>query len=408
MALLNGIFNAGMNPDQLNMRSFAASILRLFPGGAAPIFALSSQSGKSEAKQATHGYFSKTMSFITMTLGGGVLIGDTTATIPSTAGITTKMVFHNLRTRENIRVTAVNSLTSVSFTRSYGRIAAAAMNTGDILIQIGTSFEEGSVRPTARGLSTVYVANFTQIFRNAWGLTDTARASMVEKGFGNVAENRSDNALFHSSDIEAALIWGQAEMDTTGATPVHATQGIRDSIVQYASTNITTAGATTSMTQLETMLTPLFKYSTDIGNPTQRVAFCDNKALQVMNQIGRASGQVFLNNEQTTFGMKFTTFVFYLGTLTLVNHPLLNGLGSYSGLTDKTAVGTMIVMDMPALKLAYMQGRDTKAEEYGSAGNLVELGTDGIGGSLTTEFAVELINPASCGMVEGLVAGVAG
>lgn len=399
MALLNGIFNTSMNPAELNMRSFAASILRLFPSGSAPMFALSSQSGKSKAKQSTHGYFSKTMAFVTQTLAAGVLIGAGTIVVPSVVGMTTKIVLHNTRTRENVYVTAINTGTNtLTVTRAYGRVAAAAMNISDVLIQVGTSFEEGSVRPTARGLSTVYISNFTQIFRNAWGLTDTARASYSEAGFSNIAENRKDNALFHSTDIESALIWGQAKMDTSGPTPLHSTQGIRDALAQYAPGNIAAMGGTTTMTQLETALTPLFKYSTDMSNPTQRVAFCDQQALKVFNQIGRLSGQVFLNNEQTTFGMRFTTFVFYLGTLTLVNHPLLNGVGGGT-------LGTAIVMDMPALKLAYMDGRDTKAEEYGANGSIVELGTDGIGGSLTTEFATEFINPYACGILEGLTAG---
>jgi len=397
MALLNGIFNTTDNPPELNMRSFAASILRLFPSGSAPMFALSSQSGRSKAKQSTHGYFSKTMAFVKQTLAATHLVGATAIVVPSVVGMTVNMVLHNLRTRENLRVTAINTGTNtITVTRAFGRVAAAAGAVGDVLVQVGTAFEEGSVRPTARGLSTVYISTFTQIFRNAWGLTDTARASVSELGFSNIAENRRDNAMFHSTDVESAIIWGQGKMDTTGTQPLHSTQGVRDAIAQYAPSNITTAGGTTTMAQLETAMTPLFQYSTDIGNPTQRVAFMDNTALKVFNQIGRLSGQVFLNNEQTVFGMKFTTFQMYLGTITLVSHPLLNGLGTS---------GTAIVMDMPALKLAYMEGRDTKAEEYGESGKMVELGTDGVGGSLTTECAVELVNPAACGIIEGLTAG---
>lgn len=397
MALLNGIFNTTQNPAELNMRSFAASILRLFPSGSAPIFALSSQSGRGRAVASTHGYFSKTMAFIKQTLAALYLVGATDIVVPSVVGMTTKMVIHNINTGENMLITAINTGTNtITVTRAYGRIAAAAGTVGDVLIAVGTSHEEGSVRPTARGLSTIFVPNFTQIFRNTWGVTGTAQASKTEAGEGNVAENRKDNAMFHSADIEAALIWGQAKMDVTGAQPQHATQGIRDAIAEYAPGNITTAGATTTMSQLEVALAPIFAFSTDIGNPTQRVVFMDNTALKVFNQIGRLNGQVFFNTQETVFGMRFTTFVFYLGTLTLVNHPLMNGIGT---------AGTAIIMDMPALKLAYMDGRDTNAEEYNAQGQQVELGTDGIGGSLTTEFAVELINPAACGIIDNLTLG---
>lgn len=399
MALLNGIFNTSMNPAELNMRSFAATLLRLFPNGTAPLFALSSQSGKSSAKAATHGYFSKTMTFIRTTSTGGDTDVATLLTIGSNVGMTVGMVLHNPRTRENYRVTAIPAgTTTVTVTRAFGRVAAAALNAADVLMQVGTAFEEGSLRPAARSLATTYIPNFTQIFRNAWALTDTARASLSEQGYSNIAESRKDCSMFHSTDIESAIIWGQPKMDTTGATPIHATQGVIDAMEQYAPGNTNTAAATTSYAQLVALMTPAFQFSTDLSNAKQRVLFGDSTAIQVINDIGRLSGQVYITQSETSFGMNFTKFKFHKGEINLIEHPLMNGLG---------LTGTALVMDMPALKLAYMDGRDTKPEEYGGNGKAVELGTDGVGGSLTTELAVELVNPYSCALIQGLTAGVA-
>jgi hypothetical protein len=177
MGLQTGLFaanNAAGNPTELNARSFAGQILRRYPNGSAPMFALTSQSGKSKAKSSTHGYFSKTLTFLVITTTATQLVGDTTfAALPSTPGITVGMLFWNNRTFEVIRVTAVNSLVSITVTRGFGRVAAAAVNIGDKWVQAGTAFEEGSNRPTARRLDTQYIPNYTQIFRNAWALTDT-------------------------------------------------------------------------------------------------------------------------------------------------------------------------------------------------------------------------------------------
>lgn len=398
MALLNGVFTTNQNPAELNARSFAGTILRLFPNGSAPLFALSSQLGKSTAKSSTHGYFSKTMTFIKTTSTAGDLVGATTLTVGSTTGMQAGMVLHNVRTKENYLVTAVPSGTTVTVTRAFGRVVAAALNAADAIIHIGTAFAENSPRPTSRQLATTYIANYTQIFRNAWALSDTARASLAEAGYSNVAETRKDCAMFHSVDIESAIIWGQPKMDTSGATPIHATQGILDALNQYASGNVTTAGATTTFAQLVTALEPAFAYSTDLSNAKERVAFCDSKALKVLHDIGKLYGTVEVMQSETSFGMQFTSFKFYKGKINLVEHPLFNGL-------DSTA-GRMLVMDMPALKLAYMNGRDTKAEEYGAGdkGASGMNGIDGVGGSLTTELAVELINPYSCAYISGLTA----
>lgn len=396
MALLNGVFNTSMNPAELNMRSFAATLLRLFPNGSAPLFALSSQTGKSRAKASTHGYFSKTMTFINTTSTAGDTAAATTLTIGSNVGMTVGMVLHNPRTRENMLVTAIPAgTTTIDVTRAFGRVAAAAINAGDTLMQVGTAFAENSTRPTARQLATTYIPNFTQIFRNAWALSDTARASLSEMGYSNVAESRKDCAMFHSVDIESAIIWGQPKMDTTGAQPIHATQGVIDAMEQYAPGNVNTAAATTTFSQLVAMLEPAFQYSTDMSNAKTRVLFGDSQAIKVINDIGRASGQVYITQNENSFGMNFTKFKFYKGEVNIIEHPLMNGLG---------LAGTALVMDMPALKLAYLDGRDTKAEEYGAGGKIVENGTDGVGGSLTTELAVELINPYSCALIEGLTA----
>lgn len=398
MGLETGMFNTTENPSELNTSSFAATVLRLFPNGSAPMFALTSKSGKTSAKSSTHGYFSKTMAFLVITVAATALSTDTQMTWPTTAGITKGMVFFNKRTKENIRITNVVDGVTVAVTRGFGRIAAAAVNNADIWMNIGTAFEEGSNRPTSRRLQTTYIPNYTQIFRNAWAITDTARASYAEAGISNIAESRKDCMMFHSVDIETAIVWGQPKMDTTGTTPVHATQGVIDALEQYAPDNTNAAGSTTDYSELVELVEPAFMYATDMSDPKSRVGFGDAQAIRVLTDVGRKSGQVTIMQSETQFGMKFTSFQFYKGTISLIEHPTFNGLGMQ---------GSLLIMDMPALKLAYLDGRDTKPEEYGTGKNNADNGQDAQGGSLTTELAVELTNPYSCAYVTGLTAGVA-
>ena len=400
MALISGIFNTNLNPAELNAKSFAGTILRLFPNGSAPLFALTSQAGKSKAKASTHGYFSKTLTFVKTTASAADAAGVTNLSVASSAGMTVSMVLMNTRTRENYRVTAIPDATHVTVTRAFGRVVAAANIIGDNLICVGTAFMEGSDRPVARQLSTVYIPNYTQIFRNAWGLTDTARASLAEMGYSNIAESRKDCSMFHSIDAESAILFGQPKMDTLGSQPLHATQGIIDAIYQYAPNNVNAAGETTNYDQLVALVEEAWTYSTDASNPKMRAGFCDSTGMKVMHQIARLSGEVEIMQSETVFGMQFTKFKFYKGEINLIEHPLMNAL-------QTAATGTLLVMDLPALKLAYMDGRDTIAEEYNINGKVIPNGTDGVGGSLTSEFAVELINPYSCVYVTGLKAGAA-
>jgi len=405
MAFYTGVFNTNNNnPAELNMRSFASHVLRLFPNGSAPIFALTSQTGRSRAKASTHGYFSKTLLFSSVKINqssspAGYNSSAVTLVVDSTTGILAGMVLYNPTTQENMRVSSVTNSTTLVVTRGFGRVAAGAIADDATLVVIGNAFEEGSSRPTSRGLTTVYVPNYTQIFRDAWAVTDTARASYVEAGYGNVAESKRDCMLLHSVNLESAIIFGQPKMDTSGAQPLHATQGIVDAVEQYAAGNTATAASTTSFDQWVTLLEPAFQYSADLGDPKSRTLFGGATAIKVINDIARKSGQVFIQDGQTTFGLHFTKFVFYKGTIYMIEHPILNGIPSMAGLA--------LVVDMPALKLAYMDGRDTRAEEYGGSGQNNANGVDADGGSLTTECAVELLNPNGCAIIYGLQAGVA-
>jgi len=403
MPPVTGVFNTNFNPAQLNTRSFNQAILRLFPNGTAPLFALTSQVKKGRAKSATHGYFTKTFTFPVITFGATPAVAATTAlTVVSSVGLVPGMLFQVPVTREIIKINSIASATSIVVARGYGRIVAGAIGAGLLLAGVGNAHAEGSNRPVARAITTTYVPNYTQIFRNAWALTDTTRASLTEAGYGNLQESRKDCMLMHAGDMESALFFGQPMAPVVGVSGQleHTTQGLIDSIYQYAPANIKLAAATTSYTQLVAMLEVMFKYSSDMGNTKQRVAFVDSQAMRVLNDIGRLNGMVEITSSETTFGLSFTTIKFYKGTIRLIEHPMFND--------SPALVGTMAVVDLPSIRLAYMEGRDAKNEEYGVSGSPVMLGQDSAGGSLTSEFACEVINPASCGLITGLTAGIAG
>lgn len=405
MSIYNGIFSTNRNPAELNARSFAGTILRRMPNGNCPLFGMTSMTGRSRAKASTHGYFSKTLVFARVTLTAAVADGAAaTLTVASTTGIVVGQVLFAPTTGENLRVTGVTNATTLAVTRSYGRVAGTGIASGATLVVIGSSYAEGSARPAPRSIIPVYAANFTQIFRNAWALTDTARASYSEAGYSNIQENKRDCMMFHGMDIESAIFFGQAKMDVTGSTPLHSTQGIIDAVRQYAPSNVHDfAGQPASFDDLVDNLLPAFAYSTDVGDQTSRVIFTDAVANRTLQQIGKEYGEVTLTQKETSYGMVFSEFKFFKGRLLIKEHPLFNGLDIYNG------GGLAVVVDVPAVKLAYMDGRDAIEESYnvGGTNSTNEAGGPGVdsqGGSLTSELAVELINPSGCAVFTGLTA----
>lgn len=395
-----GIFFTSFNPATLNQRSFADTILRLFPDGTAPLFAMTGQLPKGQAKVVEHGYHTKAMAFSSFTDDGtGALAGDLTIQGLDTTGLIPGMVLQVPSTRELVKVVTVPNATDITVVRGYGSVVAAAIPASEVLFAVGNSHEQASDRPVARTMEVVFVPNYTQIIRNSWAISDTARASLAEAGFNNIQESRQDAMMLHATDIESVLFWGQPQAPF-GSPPTHTTQGIIDAVVQYAPANVNTAAATTNYDQLVGFVEPYFAASSNLGNTKERVMFVDAQANRVLNEIGRKSEQVIMDLRTTTFGMHFTAFRLYKGMLFIVEHPLFNGLDITPGLA--------VTVELPSMRLAYMNGRDVKKEEYGQNRlNPADNGQDSQGGSLTSEFATEFRNPCAYGVINGLTAGVA-
>lgn len=381
-------------------KSFAGMITRLMPNGSAPLFGLTSMLKDETAVQVEHGFFTKTMIFPSVTINAAQAVGDTTLTVVSTTNILPGMMLRNQATGETFIVNTVVSGTSITVTRGVGTVAAAAMSAAQVCYQVGNAFEEGSNRPSALSIQAVRVTNYTQIFRNSWALTDTARATQVIAGDTNVAESRSECAAFHAVDIEKAIFWQQKYQGTRNGQPFRTMDGLINQVTVNAAANVTTAGATTNYTQLETALDVCFNTVTDPKVANERVLFCGGGAKKVLNNIGRLNGTYQLVDGQTSYGLQFSSFKTSRGTFRMIEHPLFNSNADWAKMA--------IAVDLSSFNLAYLGDRKTVSSEYGTKGQALENGADAIGGSLTTELTCLVKNPAANAIIYGLAAAAAG
>jgi hypothetical protein len=407
----SGIFNTNVLIQDLARKSFSSMIMRLMPNGTAPLFGLSSMLKEETAVQIEHGFFTKTMLFPQMTVSAAGQAGaDTTFTVGSTANILPGMVLRVDTTGENVLVNTVPSATTVTVVRAVGNIAAAAIGASVNLYQVGNAFEEASVRPNALIINPVRVTNLTQIFRNTWAISDSARTTQMIAGDANVPESRQDCAAFHAADIEKAIFFGQKFQGTRNGQPFRTMDGLI-SIVgnlnyypsSYAATNINTAGATTNYTQLEGFLDPVFNQATDPKVANERVLFVGGSAHRVINNIGRLNGTYFIADGQTSWGLQFGTFKTTRGTFRVVEHPLFNTNPSWSKMA--------VAIDLSTFSLAYLGDRKTQNREYNvdmADVDPVDNGIDAVGGTLTTELTCVIKNPPANTVIYNLTAAAAG
>lgn len=404
-----GMFNTSNFTTDLAKKSFAGMITRLMPNGTAPLFGLTSMLPSETAVQIEHGFFTKTMLFPEMITTAISLAASPNFTVASTANILPGMIMRVNSTGENIIVNSVVSATEFTATRGVGTVTAADTTATDELYQVGNAFEESSVRPNAQNIIPVRITNLTQIFRNTWAISETARATMVIAGETNVAESRQDCAAFHAADIEKALFFGQKSQGTRNGQPFRTMDGLL-SIVSNTTyyppsyggvVNVTTAGATTTWTQLETALDPVFDQTTDPKGSNERVLFVGGAAKVVLNNIGRLNGTYQLVDGQTNWGLQFSTLTTSRGKFRLIEHPLLNSNATWAKMAA--------AVDLATFRVAYLGDRKTQNKEFNMEGGTAQdNGIDAVGGTLTTEMTCVIKNPPANAVIHNLTAAAVG
>lgn len=398
-----GTWNTSQLPADLAKKSFAAAITRLMPNGGAPLFGITALLKEDTAMQIEHGYFSKTMVFPSVVLSANMAAADVVINVVNTNNMLPGMVIRVDTTNENMLVVAVLGLTQLQVQRGFGTIAAQAAVSTVSCWMVGNAYEQGSLRPQALSISAVRIVNYTQIFRNSWGLTGTLQATQTIAGGTNVAESRQECAAFHAADIEKGLIFGQKFLGTRNGQPISTMDGLINTVQNNASGNITTLGGTTNYTQFIAALDPVFQQNTDPMNPNQRILFCGGVARNVIHNIARLNSTYYVQQQETTWGLQYDTIKIPRGTFQIIEHPLFNAYGSTS-----TWAKMAVAVDTATFNLAYMAGRKTNSQEYGTSGTPVDNGIDAVGGTLTTEVTNLVRNPAANAVLYNFTAGAAG
>lgn len=362
--------------------------------------------------QVEHGFFTKTMVFPQVVLNGAIADGTTQVfNVVSTANIIPGMLLRAQSTSEVVLINSVLNPTQINVQRGVGTVAAGAIADTVPLYQVGSAFEESSVRPNALSINPVRITNLTQIFRNTWAISDTVRSTMMIAGETNVAESRQDCAAFHAADIEKAIFFGQKSQGTRNGQPFRTMDGLINIVGNlsyypsyYSAVNVNTAGSTTNYTQLEGFLDPVFNQATDPKVANERVLFVGGTAKRVINNIGRLNGTYYIVDGQTSYGLQFSTFKTARGTFRMIEHPLFNSNTSWSKMA--------VAVDLSTFRLAYLGDRKTQNKEFNmpdaSDMGVSDNGIDAVGGTLTTELTCVVKNPPANSIVYNMTAAAAG
>lgn len=317
--MLPGIFtsNSGINGERVD--SFASRIYKFGYSGTAPMLALSSGMARTKlTAKIVHWFEEEEYSgHIDIVNNAGT---GTTITFAS-GTVLPKSVLFVESTGERMFVTAVAGQ-SVTVQRGFAGTSITSIN-GSVTpvgaYVIGSAFEEASDSP--QPLMTVGYPrmNYSQIFRNSWA--NSRSATKIDWHTGDkVAKNKQDAIANHAKDIERALLFGAKSMFTVDGRQ----DSTMDGMVSMIKSNVNVvANGELSWFDLIDFIAQVYEYNID-GQPQERVAFCGNNVLSVINKLVYNRNDIRITVGQTDYGIKVNVIHTNFGDLTLLTHPMFN------------------------------------------------------------------------------------
>jgi hypothetical protein len=331
MATILGLRDVSHFPADERPKDWREAILRYFPRSEqkAPLNALIAGMKRQNTQDPEFNWFDKSspIRYTAINYSTGYNTTATTLVVDSTSAFRADDLVRNNATGEVMRVTAdPANATELVVSRGWGSTAAAITDNDDLFI-VGTAIMEGQ-----RARSSLYTDptkryNYTQIFRYPLKLTNTAKATHLRTGKA-WAEMRREALDMHTTDMERGMIWGVRNEDLTGSEPRRSTGGI----LSFLSTNVTTiSDGSISQAEWLSFLKQLFAYGSG-----EKLCFCGNQFLNVINQMAEYYGSVQLQPNADVYGIAVIRYVTAFGTVYLKNHPLMNEI------TPHTKMGLFI------------------------------------------------------------------
>tara|TARA_B100000768_G_scaffold98933_1_gene92208 strand:- start:10438 stop:11604 length:1167 start_codon:yes stop_codon:yes gene_type:complete len=250
----------------------------------------------------------------------------------------------NSATNEVMRCTADSTSTALTVERGIGAAAGAVITSADKLFIAGTAYAEGASAPTGISFDATVATNFTQIFRTAFSVTNTLKATNLRTG--DKEDEMATKALkLHMQDLERAFFFGKkTEQNAATAQPTRYTGGLINTI-----TNVNDRSSSSNVMNEDTFDRALIEDVFAFGS-NQKIMFCGAKVAGHLQKFGKDRWQPTV--VEGTYGVNLTRYATFAGDLMVHLHPQFRQVPGM----DNAA----IIVDFPHLKYRYLEGRDTQ------------------------------------------------
>ena len=318
---------------------------------ATPLTAITARLKKTRTVENAQFYNQTVRPLAQYTLGAAYLVGAGTVVVTDSTIFNVTDTIVNLRTFENLRITAINYGThTLTVTRAVGTTAAAAGNLNDVIMRIGNAQPEGGNIPESVLPLESHDYNYTQIFREPYKLTNTFKATKTYLGDARKRKIEEVSRKIRV-DLEMRALFGERSEDLTGSTPLRTTAGLK--------TKITSNSYNPAGTMTETQFsTNVLRAAGRYGAPEKLLVAGEN-ILQCLHFYGNQKMNIF--QEDNTLGFKCMRYRSPFVDLLVVRHPRLR---------DARPSEMGVIVDPNNLRRVVLKGRelslkvDRQANDY--------------------------------------------
>lgn len=269
----------------------------------------------------------------------GTAGADSTFTVTSTAGLKVSHVIRNVRTNEQIRVTAVTSATQFTATRKMGDATNVATQVGDTFVLIATAVAHGVNKVSDTGAPGTLRENNIQKFMETITITDRDMLSNKFGGKEAFIKQRLHTGMYNlRMQMERGALFGEK----SAYNDIYTSEGLvgfaRRGLVGDISSGLTTR-------TLEDTLGLTTEYMSP-GNNT-KVLLLSGKAKSAINSLytGRIQRESIADIKEQVETIEIGT-----GKFMIMQHPLLDQQSGYNGYG--------LVVDPGYFKIMYPTGKD--------------------------------------------------
>lgn len=348
-------------------KNYRELILLLFPNSPLSLTALMSKLRVRATDDPEFKIFTKSLPTQRVVVSGSQTSGDLTIETQGSGASIVLKKGHSLineRTLEVIWVTADPTTPFNQFSAARGKgSTAAAMNDGDGLLIVGSHHQEGAGVPTAISYEPSVINNYTQIFRTALHLTNTAKATNLRTG-SDLEERQRETLEIHAIEREMAYVFGTGVEDTSGAQPERTTKGF----ISLVSTNVKDFAGAVDIDSWESFMEDIFE-----DGSSEKLLLAGNTAITNVNKVARIHGEIQMTPMSETYGMMLDRYRTPYGFLQIRQHPLFSKNATFRSwgivvdpeyLADRILSGKGVNRDTNYLENRQNAGDDATKDEW--------------------------------------------